>query len=59
MTTTIRDVIELTKRAKDRVERARRNNNVHEDIEIIDGLVSLVEQLQEAIRDSATIRVAR
>lgn len=55
---TIRDSIELIHRAKTRIARAKRNQNVIEDVEIMDSLVSLVEVLQEALRDSATISTA-
>lgn len=55
---TIGDSIELLHRAKAKVERAKRVANVHEDIEIIDGLVSLVETLQESLRQSAQISSA-
>ena len=47
--------IELVHRAKTKVERAKRNQNMHEDIEIMEGLVSLVETLQESLRNSARI----
>ena len=52
---TIGQSIELIHRAKTKVARAKRNQNMHEDMEIMDGLVSLVETLQESLRDSARI----
>lgn len=55
---TIAQSIELMHRAKTKIERSKRNQNVHEDIEIMDGLVSLVEQLQEAVRNSAAAAVS-
>ena len=55
----IRDALELKTRAKAKVSRAKRNRNVHEDIEIIDCLLSLVEQLEEAIRSSVSKTIYR
>lgn len=55
---TIAQSIELMHRAKTKIERSKRNQNVHEDIEIMDGLVSLVETLQESLRNSATTTVS-
>ncbi len=52
---TIFDAVELIHRAKSKVERAKRIQHVHEDIEIIHELVALVETLQEALRDTASI----
>lgn len=57
MEMTIAEALELTYRAKTKIERAKRNQNVHEDIEIMQGLVSLVEGLQKSLRDSATCAV--
>ena len=53
---TIFDAVELIHRAKTKIERAKRNQNVHEDVEIMDGLVALVETLQAALRDTAQVR---
>lgn len=55
---TIAQSIELMHRTKTKIERSNRNQNVHEDIEIMDGLVSLVETLQESLRNSATVSFA-
>jgi hypothetical protein len=50
----IMEAVDLLHRAKTKVERAKRNKNVHDDIEIMDGLVTLVETLQVSLRASAT-----
>ena len=51
---TIFESAELLHRAKTKVDRAKRNKNLHEDIEIMEGLVSLVEVLQASLRETAS-----
>lgn len=55
---TIMDAIEIVHRAKEKIERAKRVDNIHEDIRLMESLVDLVEQLQEGLRNSASKNVS-
>lgn len=55
---TIGESIELMHRARTKVERAKRNQNAHEDIQIMDGLISLVETLQKSLQNSASLAIS-
>jgi len=54
---TILEAFELVHQAKTRIERAKRNQNVHEDIKLMEELVSLVEVLQQSLREATSIPV--